>query len=153
MKAKEKDKGRHSNLQYRFNSTNYLKGEVFMGTKSILIIDDNELNIKLIKGLIKKKRPEYVILDAVTAEDGIKIAFENIPDLILMDIQLPGMNGLDATKEIKREKKTRDIPILALTSYAMDGDEEKAKSSGCSGYITKPINTKEFLINIERFLK
>jgi len=124
-----------------------------MGTKSILIIDDNELNIKLIKGLIKKKRPEYVILDAVTAEDGIKIAFENIPDLILMDIQLPGMNGLDATKEIKREKKTRDIPILALTSYAMDGDEEKAKSSGCSGYITKPINTKEFLINIERFLK
>ena len=124
-----------------------------MGTKSILIIDDNQLNIKLIKGLIKKKRPEYVILDAVTAEDGIKIAFENIPDLILMDIQLPGMNGLDATKEIKREKKTRDIPILALTSYAMDGDEEKAKSSGCSGYITKPINTKEFLINIERFLK
>ena len=124
-----------------------------MGTKSILIIDDNELNIKLIKGLIKKKRPEYVILDAVTAEDGIKIAFENIPDLILMDIQLPGMNGLDATKEIKRETKTRDIPILALTSYAMDGDEEKAKNSGCSGYITKPINTKEFLINIERFLK
>ena len=124
-----------------------------MGTKSILIVDDNELNIKLIKGLFKKKRPEYVILEAVTAEDGIKIAFENIPDLILMDIQLPGMNGLDATKEIKRETKTRDIPILALTSYAMDGDEEKAKNSGCSGYITKPINTKEFLINIERFLK
>ena len=59
MKAREKDKGRHSNLQYRFNSTNYLKGEVFMGTKRILIIDDNELNIKLIKGLIEKKRPEY----------------------------------------------------------------------------------------------
>ena len=124
-----------------------------MGTKSILVIDDNELNIKLIKGLFKKKRPEYVILDADTAEDGIKIAIENIPDLILMDIQLPGMNGLDATKKIKRETKTRDIPILALTSHAMDGDEEKAKNSGCCGYITKPINTKEFLINIERFLK
>ncbi len=124
-----------------------------MGTKSILIIDDNELNIKLIKGLFKKRKPEYVILEALTAEDGIKIAFENIPDLILMDIQLPDMNGLDATKEIKRETKTRDIPIVALTSYAMDGDEEKAKNSGCSGYITKPIDTREFLINIERFLK
>jgi CheY-like chemotaxis protein len=124
-----------------------------MGTKSILIIDDNELNIKLIKGLLKKRKPEYVILEALTAKDGIKIAFENIPDLILMDIQLPDMNGLDATKEIKRETKTRDIPIVALTSYAMDGDEEKAKNSGCSGYITKPIDTREFLINIERFLK
>ncbi len=124
-----------------------------MGTKSILIIDDNELNIKLIKGLFKKRKPGYVILEALTAEDGIKIAFENIPDLILMDIQLPDMNGLDATKEIKRETKTRDIPIVALTSYAMDGDEEKAKNSGCSGYITKPIDTREFLINIERFLK
>jgi len=60
---------------------------------------------------------------------------------------------LDATKEIKRETKTRDIPIVALTSYAMDGDEEKAKNSGCSGYITKPIDTREFLITIERFLK
>jgi len=70
-----------------------------------------------------------------------------------MDIQLPGMNGLDATKEIKRETNTRDIPIVALTSYAMDGDEEKAKSSGCSGYITKPIDTREFLINIEKFLQ
>src|SRR5210317_2226618 len=92
LKVREKAEGRHSSLQYRFKFTNYLKGEVLMGTKRILIIDDNELNIKLIKGLLKKRRPEYMIFEAFTAEDGIKIAFENIPDLILMDIQLPGMN-------------------------------------------------------------
>lgn len=124
-----------------------------MGTKSILIIDDNELNIKLILGLFRKKRPEYEIFKATTAEEGIKMALKNIPDLILMDIQLPGMNGLDATKKLKLDKNTRDIPVLALTSYAMDGDEEKAKNSGCSGYITKPIDTRKFLIKIEKFFK
>ncbi len=124
-----------------------------MVKKKILVIDDNELNIKLIKGLFQKKRPEYEIFKATTAEEGIKMAIGNLPDLILMDIQLPGMNGLDASKELKRETKTRAIPILALTSYAMDGDEEKARNSGCSGYITKPIDTKEFLQKIGTFLK
>ena len=124
-----------------------------MGRKKILVIDDNELNIKLIVGLLITKRPEYEILRATTAEEGIKMAHENLPDLILMDIQLPGMNGLDATEELKNDTNTRDIPILALTSYAMEGDEEKAKNSGCSGYITKPIDTKKFLITIEKHLE
>ena len=123
-----------------------------MRKKTILVIDDNELNIKLIKGLFMIK-PEYQILEAYDAEHGIKLAVENTPDLILMDIQLPGMNGLVATKELKGKKKTRDIPILALTSHAMQGDEEKAKKCGCSGYITKPIDTRKFFTTIETFLK
>ena len=122
-----------------------------MGKKTIIVIDDNELNIKLIKGLLKIQ-PEYLVLEAYNAEDGIKLALENIPDLILMDIQLPGMNGLIATKELKGNTKTCHIPILALTSYAMQGDEEKAKNVGCNGYITKPIDTRNFLINVAIFL-
>ena len=81
------------------------------------------------------------------------MALEKIPDLILLDIQLPGMNGLSATKELKNKSKTQHIPILALTSYAMQGDEEKARKSGCSGYITKPIDTRKFIKYIEKFLK
>ena len=122
-----------------------------MGKKTILVIDDNELNIKLIKGLFKIN-PEYLVLEAYSAEDGIKLALENIPDLILMDIQLPGMNGLIATKKLKGNTKTCHIPILVLTSYAMQGDEQKAKNVGCNGYITKPIDTRKFLINVATFL-
>ncbi|MBT8350010.1 MAG: response regulator, partial [Deltaproteobacteria bacterium] len=88
----------------------------------------------------------------VDAEVGIRLAREQHPDLILMDIQLPGMDGLAATREIKNDPKMKDVSIVALTSYAMQGDEEKARDAGCAGYISKPIDTRSFLETVGKFL-
>ena len=121
-----------------------------MGAKTILVIEDNELNMKLLKGLLKMGR--YKMLEATDAESGIKMVSEQRPDLILMDIQLPGMDGLTATKKLKSDPSIKDIPIVALTSYAMHGDEEKAQKAGCNGYITKPIDTRSFGETIAEFL-
>ena len=121
-----------------------------MGNKRILVIEDNELNMKLVRGLLTMGN--YTMLEATDAETGIQMAHEHHPDLILMDIQLPGMDGLEATKIISNDGDLKDIPIVALTSYAMQGDEEKAKLEGCAGYITKPIDTRSFLNIISEFL-
>ena len=120
-----------------------------MGNKSILVIEDNELNMKLVKGLIKIGK--YNMLEAGDAESGIQIIREQRPDLVLMDLQLPGMDGLSATKVIKKDPTLKDIPIVALTSYAMQGDEERALEAGCTGYIAKPIDTRKFLETISKF--
>jgi CheY-like chemotaxis protein len=117
-----------------------------MSNKKILVIEDNELNMKLVRRLLTLG--EYSILEAADAETGIQMAHKHRPDLILMDIQLPGMDGLEASKFISTDLDLKDIPIIALTSYAMQGDEEKAKKAGCIGYITKPIDTKKFLETI-----
>ena len=122
-----------------------------MKTKTILVIEDNELNMKLVKGLIKIGK--YRLLEANDAESGIQQIREQRPDLVLMDIQLPGMDGLSATKIIKEDPELKDIPIVALTSYAMQGDEEKALAAGCTGYITKPIDTRNFLKTVSEYLK
>ena len=114
-----------------------------MAAKKVLVIEDNALNMKLVRGLLSLEG--YTMLEATDAETGIKMAMQHRPDLILMDIQLPGMDGLEATKIINADDDLKRIPILALTSYAMQGDEEKAKLAGCSGYITKPIDTRSFL--------
>jgi CheY-like chemotaxis protein len=121
-----------------------------MGNKSILVIEDNELNMKLVKGLLEIGK--YRMLEATDAESGIQLIREQRPDLVLMDIQLPGMDGLSATEIIKEDPLIKDIPIVALTSYAMQGDEEKALAAGCTGYIAKPINTRKFLKTISRYL-
>ena len=121
-----------------------------MGNKKILVIEDNELNMKLVRGLLTLGN--YSILEAADAETGIKMAHKHRPDLILMDIQLPGMDGLEATHIISNDVDIQDIPIIAVTSYAMNGDEEKAKLAGCAGYITKPIDTRNFLDVISKFL-
>ena len=120
-----------------------------MGNKSILVIEDNELNMKLVKGLIKIGK--YQMLEAVDAESGIQLIRDQRPDLVLMDLQLPGMDGLSATKLIKEDPTLKDIPIVALTSYAMQGDEERALEAGCTGYIAKPIDTRKFLKTISKF--
>jgi CheY-like chemotaxis protein len=122
-----------------------------MKTKTILVIEDNELNMKLVKGLIKIGK--FCLLEANDAESGIQQIREQRPDLVLMDIQLPGMDGLSATKIIKEDPELKDIPIVALTSYAMQGDEEKALAAGCTGYITKPIDTRNFLKTVSEYLK
>jgi CheY-like chemotaxis protein len=109
----------------------------------ILIIEDNPKNRKLIRRLLEIHR--FKIVEAEDAETGIQLAGECLPDLILMDIQLPRMDGLEATRLIKQDPRTAGINIIALTSYAMQGDAEKARTAGCDGYITKPINTREFV--------
>ena len=114
-----------------------------MKSQTVLIIEDNELNMKLVRSMLQLAH--YEIVEAQNAEDGIKLAGMHLPNLILMDIQLPGIDGLDATRIIKKDPNLAHIPIVALTSYAMQGDEEKAISAGCTGYIAKPIDTRNFL--------
>jgi CheY-like chemotaxis protein len=121
-----------------------------MKIKTILVVEDNKLNMKLVRGLIKIGK--YRMLEANDAESGIQLVREQRPDLVLMDIQLPGMDGLSATKIIKEDPELKDIPIVALTSYAMQGDKEKALAAGCTGYIAKPIDTRKFLETVSQYL-
>lgn len=121
-----------------------------MPNKKVLVIEDNPLNMKLIRGLLQLGN--FDMLEAVDAESGIELARKIRPDLILMDIQLPGMDGLSATRIIRNDSSLKEVPIVAVTSYAMQGDEQKAKSAGCSGYIVKPIDTRSFLDTISRYM-
>lgn len=118
---------------------------------TVLIIEDNQLNMKLVRSMLTLAH--YQVLEAKDAEDGILLAREHLPDLILMDIQLPGIDGLDATKIIKDDPILKHIPVVALTSYAMQGDEEKAISAGCNGYIAKPIDTRNFLDILSGYIR
>jgi CheY-like chemotaxis protein len=122
-----------------------------MENKTVLVIEDNELNMKLVRSMLQLRH--YQVLEAGDAEDGIQVAREHQPDLILMDIQLPGMDGLEATRIIRNDSILSNIPVLALTSYAMQGDEQKAISAGCAGYIAKPIDTRSFLDNLAEYLE
>jgi CheY-like chemotaxis protein len=121
-----------------------------MKDRTVLVIEDNALNMKLVRSLLKMGK--YNVIEAVDAETGIQLAREYKPNLILMDIQLPGMDGLHATMIIKEDPSLKDIKVVALTSYAMEGDDKKARKAGCDGYIVKPIDTKEFLKTVDQFL-
>ena len=118
---------------------------------TILIVEDNPHNLKLASLLLEQAG--YTILQATEAQQGIALAQQHLPDLILMDIQLPGMDGLTASHLLKQDNLTKGIRILALTAFAMKGDEEKMLAHGCDGYIAKPIRYKEFLENIATTLK
>jgi two-component system, cell cycle response regulator len=122
-----------------------------MNAPTILVIEDNELNLKLAKTLLQ--RGSFRVLEAADAETGLEIARSAKPDLILMDIQLPGMDGLTATRILKKDPVLKKIPIAAMTSYAMEKDLQKAKEAGCDGYITKPIDTRTFLGTARKFLQ
>ena len=117
-----------------------------MDGKTILVVEDNELNMKLIRALLQIG--QFRVLEAPNAEIGLQFARKEKPDLILMDIQLPGMDGLIATGILKEDPSTQKIPVVALTSYAMEGDREKARAAGCDDYISKPIDTRQFLNRI-----
>ena len=122
-----------------------------MTGECILIVDDNEMNMKLLRWLLEKHG--YVVQtasDAQTAREGIRAAH---PQLVLMDIQLPDVDGLQLTREFKADPGLRSIPIVAVTSYAMKGDRQRAVGAGCDGYITKPIDTKQFPIEIQKYLR
>ena len=109
----------------------------------ILIVEDNPANMKLASLLLLNAG--HTALCAVDAETGLTLARAEHPDLILMDIQLPGMDGLEATARLKRDEATRAIPVIALTALAMKGDEERIRAAGCDGYIAKPLAYRDFL--------
>lgn len=117
--------------------------------KKILVVEDDNINLYMITFLLKKKR--YNVIEARDGETGVKLAIKKKPDLILMDIQLPDINGLEATRRIRASEADGNIPIIALTSYAMAGDKEKALEAGCTGYIEKPIKPETFMEQIEKY--
>jgi len=116
----------------------------------ILIVEDNPTNLKLEQLLLTIEG--YEVHTAIDAEAAVKVLENLHPQLILMDLQLPGKNGFDLTRELKSDPKFKDICIVALTAYAMKGDEEKAKSAGCDGYMTKPISVATFPSEIAQYL-
>ncbi len=118
--------------------------------KKILVVEDNEKNMYLISFILTEKG--YEVIRAVTGEEGIKLAIKEKPDLILMDLQLPDMDGLEATKRIRKSEVDGETPIIAVTSHAMAGDRQKALLAGCTGYIEKPINPDTFMHEIEKYL-
>jgi two-component system, cell cycle response regulator DivK len=109
----------------------------------VLVVEDNPANMTLATFLLKSAG--HTVLSATDAEAGLTLAREQQPDLILMDIQLPGMDGLQATQLLKSDAATRAVPVIALTALAMKGDEERIRAAGCDGYIAKPMRYQEFL--------
>lgn len=116
----------------------------------ILIVDDNPTNTKLLAFLLQSKG--YDVRTAANADEALSSIAERRPRLILMDIQLPGMDGLTLTRRLKTDPETKDISIIAATAYAMKGDEQRARDAGCDGYLTKPIDTRQLPLDIARFL-
>ncbi len=116
----------------------------------ILVIEDNEKNMYLMTFILE--RMGHVVLKAVTGEEGVEAAVRELPDLILMDIQLPGIDGFEATKRIRASAAARGVPIVAVTSLAMTGDRERLLAAGCNGYIEKPIDPDAIMGQIAGFL-
>jgi len=117
----------------------------------ILVVDDNPTNLKLVSDVLEFEG--YDILKAVDAEQAQVVLAGTIPDLILMDIALPGMDGLTLTRKLKADERTRHIRIAALTAFAMKGDDQKARDAGCDGYITKPIDTRKLPGQVAEILR
>ena len=117
----------------------------------ILIVEDNEKNLKLVRDVLQVKG--YATLEAVTAEDGIKLAIEHKPDLILMDIHLPGMNGIEALGVLRADPTTASIPVIAVTASVMQQDRKLITDAGFEAYVGKPINLKEFLDAVRGMLE
>jgi two-component system cell cycle response regulator DivK len=121
-----------------------------MKQHTVLYVEDNEYNRKIVRQLLG--RTDYRLVEAVDGEGGVAAAFEVDPDLILMDVQLPKMSGLDATRILRADERTKDIPIVIITSFAMSGDRERATAAGASGYIAKPYSPRELLAMLRQFL-
>ena len=119
-------------------------------SKTILIVEDNELNMKLFSDLLEAKG--YATVKTGNGMDAMELARTHRPDLILMDIQLPEVSGLDVTRWLKEDDDLRHIPVIAVTAFAMKGDEERIRSGGCEAYISKPISVSGFLETIRTFV-
>jgi two-component system, cell cycle response regulator DivK len=120
-------------------------------SKRILVIEDQEDNRRIVRDLLTSVG--YEIIEAVTGEEGVTAAESHVPDLILMDIQLPGLDGYEATRRIKANPALLHIPIIAVTSYALSGDDVKAFEAGCNGYVSKPFSPRALLAKIREFLQ
>lgn len=118
--------------------------------KTILIVEDNDLNMKLFNDLLQANG--YNTVQTNSGKEALQLTRDHRPDLILMDIQLPEISGLEVTKRLKADDELKDIPIVAVTAFAMKGDEEKIRDGGCEGYIAKPISVTNFLETIAKFL-
>jgi two-component system, cell cycle response regulator DivK len=118
--------------------------------KTVLIVEDHYLNMKLFSDLLEVRG--HRILQARDGAEGLKLARQHRPDLILMDVQLPGMSGIEVTKWIRAEQDLSYTPIIAVTAFAMTGDEERIREAGCDAYISKPVSVRNFLEIIDRFL-
>lgn len=116
----------------------------------VLVVEDNPVNLELVTELLEQEGCE--VLAAESAEAGLRLAAAEQPDLVLMDLQLPGMTGYEATRHLKAAPATASIPVLALTSHAMRGDDLKAREAGCDAHLTKPLNTNLFRKTLRQFL-
>ena len=119
-------------------------------SKRILVIEDHEDNRRILRDLLTSAG--YETIEAVTGEEGVVLAETHRPDLILMDIQLPGLDGYEATRRIKAIPALRQIPIIAVTSYALSGDDVKAREAGCDAYVTKPFSPRALLAKVREYL-
>jgi len=127
-----------------------LKPENRSMAKKVLIVEDNELNMKLFHDLLDAHG--YVTVQTRNGLDALSLAREHRPNLILMDIQLPEVSGLEVTRWLKEDDELRDIPVIAVTAFAMKGDEERIRSGGCEAYISKPISVASFLDTVRQFI-
>jgi two-component system cell cycle response regulator DivK len=121
-----------------------------MSERTILYIEDNEYNRKIVRQLLV--RTSYRLVEAVDGETGVALAQQQLPQLILMDVQLPKMSGLDATRILKADPRTSHIPIIVITSFALSGDKEKAATAGADNYLAKPYSPRELLALVRQYL-
>ena len=119
-------------------------------SKRILVVEDTEDNRRILRDLLT--RAGYELIEAVDGESGVTMAATHRPDLILMDIQLPVFDGYEATRRIRANPETKNIPIIAVTSYALSGDESKALAAGCNSYVAKPFSPRKILAMVQEFL-
>jgi CheY-like chemotaxis protein len=124
-----------------------------VGNRTVLVVEDNDMNMQLVEYLLEEGG--YAIVKATSGEEALALTRSESqrPDLILMDIHLPGMDGLSVVREMKTDERTNRIPILALTAHAMRGDKDRFLEAGCDGYISKPIDVKTFLTSIEQYIR
>jgi CheY-like chemotaxis protein len=127
------------------------EGKVLPANNKVLIVEDNEMNLELVTDLLEANG--YEVVKAKDGAEALRLAEEDAPSLVLMDIQLPGMDGLEVTRQMKASEKTSNIKVIALTAHAMVGDEERAREAGCSGYIAKPIDTRNFISSISGYME
>jgi two-component system, cell cycle response regulator DivK len=118
---------------------------------TVLIVEDNEKNMKLARDVLQAKG--YATLEAVTGEEGVRLAKEKVPDLVLMDIQLPGINGIEAFRQIRADAKTARVPVIALTASVTPTDRSQITAAGFDAFVGKPINLKEFLATVKRLVE
>jgi two-component system cell cycle response regulator DivK len=136
---------------YRMTSSEESGGPQSVRQKTVLVVEDNELNMKLFNDLLEAHG--YRVLQTRDGLSALDIARAHMPDLILMDIQLPEVSGIEVTKWLKEDETLKRIPVIAVTAFAMKGDEEKIREGGCEAYVSKPISVVSFLQTIDGFLK